>query len=171
MPLQCFLCVGQYSEPKQIGKIRRKFPYGRGGGGGGLLLGNFPHIIPFIFLKASLTLDTFGFPEGARSAARRAVFWHLWPKMALFEPKMLFFGPSGHPGVQIATVLAQKSCRFFDHSRKMGCRSKYVFWPKKLFFWPKNQFFSTLRPNNPIISPETDPTQWDHIYPNPHVLR
>ena len=31
-----------------------------------------------------VTLDTFGFPVGARSAARRAVFWHQLPKMALF---------------------------------------------------------------------------------------
>ena len=31
-----------------------------------------------------VTLDTFGFPVGARSAARRAVFWPRLPKMALF---------------------------------------------------------------------------------------
>ena len=57
-----------------------------------------------------VTLDTFGFPVGARLAARQAVFW---PKMALFEPKMLFFGPSGHPGVQIATGLVQTRLPFW----------------------------------------------------------
>ena len=31
-----------------------------------------------------VTLDTFGFPVGARSAARRAIFWPRLPKMALF---------------------------------------------------------------------------------------
>ena len=46
----------------------------------------------------------FGFPVGARSAGRF---------LALFEPKMLFFGPSGCPGVQIATGLAQKKVAFF----------------------------------------------------------
>ena len=59
-----------------------------------------------------VTLVTFGFPVGASSAAQRAVFWHQMPKMALFGLKMLFFGPSGHPGVQITTGLAQKSCLF-----------------------------------------------------------
>ena len=63
-----------------------------------------------------VTLDTFGFPVGARSAAQRAVFWHRMPKMAFFELKMLFFGPSGYPGVQITTGLAQKSCLFVHQS-------------------------------------------------------
>ena len=31
-----------------------------------------------------VTLDTFGFPLGARSTARRAIFWPRLPKMALF---------------------------------------------------------------------------------------
>ena len=38
-----------------------------------------------------VTLDTFGFPVGARLAARRAVFWPRLPKMALFGPKICFF--------------------------------------------------------------------------------
>ena len=63
-----------------------------------------------------VTLDTFGFPVGARSAAQRAVFWHRMPKMALFELKMLCFGPSGYPGVQITTGIAQKSCLFVHQS-------------------------------------------------------
>jgi len=58
-------------------------------------------------------LDTFGFPVGARSAAQRAVFWHRMSKMALFELKMLFFGPSGYPGVQITTGIAQKVAFLF----------------------------------------------------------
>ena len=31
-----------------------------------------------------VTLDNFSFPVGGRSAARRAVFRHRWPKMAIF---------------------------------------------------------------------------------------
>ena len=31
-----------------------------------------------------VTLDAFGFPLGAHSTARRAIFWHRLPKMALF---------------------------------------------------------------------------------------
>ena len=37
-----------------------------------------------------VTLDTFGFPVGARLAARRAVFWPRLLKMALFGPKSVF---------------------------------------------------------------------------------
>ena len=38
-----------------------------------------------------VTLDTFGFPVGARLAARRAVLWPRLPKMALFGPENNFF--------------------------------------------------------------------------------
>ena len=38
-----------------------------------------------------VTLDTFGFPVGARLAAQRADFWPRLPKMALFGPKICFF--------------------------------------------------------------------------------
>ena len=37
-----------------------------------------------IYYAFDIILDTFGFPVGARSVARRAVFWHQLPKMALF---------------------------------------------------------------------------------------
>ena len=37
-----------------------------------------------------VTLGTFGFPVGARLAARRAVFWPRLLKMALFGPKSVF---------------------------------------------------------------------------------
>ena len=60
-----------------------------------------------------VSLDTFGFPVYARSAARRVVSWQRLPKMALFEP---FFGPSGRPCVQIAAGLAQKGWFFVDQS-------------------------------------------------------
>ena len=46
-----------------------------------------------------VTLDNFSFPVGGRSAARRAVFWHRWPKMAIFGDSHLrrestpYFGP------------------------------------------------------------------------------
>ena len=63
-----------------------------------------------------VTLDTFGFPVYARSAARRVVSWQRLPKMALFEPKMPFFGPSGRPCVQIAAGPAQKGWFFVDQS-------------------------------------------------------
>ena len=81
----------------------------------------------------------FGFPVGANSAGRF---------LALFEPKMLFFGPSGRPGVQILTGLAQKKFAFLVISRvgnkKMRCRSKNMdFGPRKTLFWPKK---STLAP-------------------------
>ena len=38
-----------------------------------------------------VTLDTFGFPLGARSAARRAVSWPRLPKVALLGPKNAVF--------------------------------------------------------------------------------
>ena len=38
-----------------------------------------------------VTLDTFGFPVGGRLAARRAVFRHRLPKVALFGPKNAVF--------------------------------------------------------------------------------
>ena len=38
-----------------------------------------------------VTLDTFGFPVGARSATWRAVFWHQLPKMALFGANNALF--------------------------------------------------------------------------------
>ena len=48
-----------------------------------------------------VTLNTFGFPVGGRLAARRAVSWHILPKMAFFEPQSAVFGPEiifcGHP--------------------------------------------------------------------------
>ena len=56
----------------------------------------YAHVAPFCGLRRTrlkeiitslcpeVTLDTFGFPVVARSAARQAVFWHRLPKMALF---------------------------------------------------------------------------------------
>ena len=41
----------------------------------------------------------------------------------------------------------------------------WLWGQKTLYFWPKNQFFSTLRPYNPLFWPQTDPAQWDHIFP------
>ena len=38
-----------------------------------------------------VTLDTFGFPVGARLAARRAVLWPQLPKVALLGPKNAVF--------------------------------------------------------------------------------
>ena len=38
-----------------------------------------------------VTLDTFGFPVGARLAARRAVLWPQLPKVALLGPKNALF--------------------------------------------------------------------------------
>ena len=35
-----------------------------------------------------VTLDTFGFPVGAHSAARQAVVWPQLPKITIFGPKM-----------------------------------------------------------------------------------
>ena len=40
-----------------------------------------------------VTLDTFGFPVGARLAARRAVLWPQLPKVALLGPKNAVFWP------------------------------------------------------------------------------
>ena len=99
-----------------------------------------------------LTLDTFGFPEGARSAglflAPMAQNGPFWVKNAIFWPQW----PPWHPNCnwtrtnKVAFLVISR-----DGNKKMGCCSKkYGFWPKKLLFWPKNQFFSTLRPNNPI---------------------
>ena len=101
-----------------------------------------------------VTLDTFGFPVGAHSAARQAFFWHRWPKMALFEPKMLFFGPSGHPDVQIATGLAQTRLPFWwsvlTVTKKWDAVQKNMdFGQKKLFFGPKINFFSNKSPELP----------------------
>lgn len=63
-----------------------------------------------------ITLDTFGFPVGASSTARRVVFWHWLPKMTLFEPKMLFFGPGSHPDAPIgfgAWAVSHKTSIYF----------------------------------------------------------
>ena len=40
-----------------------------------------------------VTLDTFGFPVGARLATRRAVLWPQLPKVALLGPKNAVFWP------------------------------------------------------------------------------
>ena len=43
-----------------------------------------------------------------------------------------------------------------------------VFWhqlPKMGLFWAKNAIFSTLCPYNPLFWAQTDPDQWDHIFP------
>ena len=53
-----------------------------------------------------VTLDTFGFPVGARLAARRAVLWPQLPKVALLGPKN-------------ATFLARN--QFFVVSLKINC--------------------------------------------------
>ena len=56
--------------------------------------------------------------------------------MALFEPKMLFFGPSGHLGVQIATGLALKRLPFWRSV--MLATKKWDAVPKNVDFGPKN---------------------------------
>ena len=83
-------------------------------------------------------------------AARRAVSWDRLPKMAQkWHKKLPFWCP---------VVMVTKS---LDAVPK-----KLDFGPKKCIFGPKISFsFSTLRPNNPLISPQMDPTQWDHIIP------
>ena len=43
-----------------------------------------------------------------------------------------------------------------------------VFWPrlpKNGPFWAGNAIFSTLCPYNPLFWAQTDPDQWDHIFP------
>ena len=44
-------------------------------------------------LYPEVTLDTFGFPVGARLATRRAVLWPQLPKVALLGPKNAVFWP------------------------------------------------------------------------------
>ena len=41
----------------------------------------------------------------------------------------------------------------------------WLWGQKTLYFWPKTQFLSTLRPYNPLFWPQTNPAQWDHIFP------
>ena len=74
---------------------------------------------------------------------------------------MLFFAP-------VATLAYKLQ---LDYHKKVtfsliGCE-KLDAVPKnmeKLFFFGPKIFLFTY-PDNPIIAPETDPTQWDHIFP------
>ena len=91
---------------KKIGRVRKKMDLGQKTA---FLTNNSasfyarPMKPPFFWLGRSrlngmttppypeVTLDTFGFPVGARLAARRAVLWPQLPKVALLGPKNAVF--------------------------------------------------------------------------------
>ena len=80
-----------------------------------------------------VTLDTFGFPVGVHWAARRAVFWQRLPNMALFEPKMLFFG---HNCNRISTKMLP-----FGWTVVMVTKNQDAV-PKNMDFGPKKYIFN-----------------------------
>ena len=63
------------------------------------------------------TLDNFGFPVGGRLAARRAVSWHLLPKMAFFEPQSAVFGPE----IIFFRTFSKMFCYHHDWALKRQC--------------------------------------------------
>ena len=129
-----------------------------------------PDSMRLYILCPQVTLDTFGFLVGARWAARRAVFWPRLPKMALFGAKNGIFGPQRPPWRPPCDDFKTKTLPIWCPVMMVTKKLEYVpiiwLWGQKtLYFWPKNQFFSTLRPYNPLFWPQTDPAQWDHIFP------
>ena len=110
-----------------------------------------------------VTLDTFGFPVGARSAARRAVFWHRLPKMVLFGAKnAVFFGPKSiflwcHPTILSLSWRDTKNARFLCWT----CCTVGVGAAAKAHFWHENIHFFALHPYNPhfLGSYESDPME------------
>merc|ERR1712082_445066 len=89
-----------------------------------------------------VTLDTFGFPVGARSAARRAVFWPRLPKLTLFGTKICFFLRYAHitPFFGLKDTLVNGFISFSypevtldTFGFPVGARSaarRTVFWPR-----------------------------------------
>ena len=114
-----------------------------------------------------VTLDTFGFPVGARSAARRAVFWHRLPKMVLFGAKNAVFSA---PNPFFCDVI-QLFCHFHDGTPKMQgfCVEPVAQWasgrPPRPIFGPKILIFLRYTHITLIFWGRTDPTQLNHKYP------
>ena len=59
---------------------------------------------------SEVTLDTFGFPLRARSAARRAVFWYRWP------PKWPFLSQKGYAVAILTSQLQQDQVCHEQHT-------------------------------------------------------
>ena len=114
-----------------------------------------------------VTLDTFGFPVGARSAARRAVFWHRLPKMVLFGAKNAVFS-APNPFFRDAIQLF---CHFHDGTPKRQgfCVEPVAQWasgrPPRPIFGPKIFIFLRYIHITPIFWGCTNPTQWNHKSP------
>ena len=102
------------------------------------------------------------------------------PKMALFGLEMLFFLRYAHithffglTQTRLNGIISSPYPKvtldafgFFRRFRSVARRA--VFWPrlpKNGPFWAENAIFSTLCPYNPLFWPQTDPAQWDHIFP------
>ena len=90
--------------------------------------------------------------------------------MALFGAKNGIFGPQRPPWRPPCDDFKTKTLPIWCPVMMVTKNLEYVpiiwLWGQKtLYFWPKNQFFSTLRPYNPLFWPQTDPAQWDHIFP------
>ena len=93
-----------------------------------------------------VTLDNFGFPVGGRLAARRAVFRHRLPKVALFGPKNAVFWPeinflstSSNFFVTIMTRHLKDNVfvsLMLLSKLQGGCKSPFLGHK-----WPKNQIF------------------------------
>ena len=112
-------------------------------------------------------LDTFGFPVGVRSAARRAVFWHRLPKMVLFGAKNAVFS-APNPFLRDAIQLF---CHFHDGTPKRQgfCVEPVAQWasgrPPRPIFGPKIFIFLCYIHITPIFWGCTNPTQWNHKSP------
>ena len=141
----------------------------------------YAHITHFFGLKQTrlngiiyspypqVTLDTFGFLVGARWAARRAVFWPRLPKMALLGAENGIFWPQLPPRRPPCDKFKTKNlpiwCPVMVVTKNFGIRPKNKrFGSKNTVYLAQKSVFSTLRPHNPLVWPQTDPTQWDHIF-------
>ena len=116
-----------------------------------------------------VTLDTFGFLVGARLGARRAVFWPRLPKMALLGAENGIFWPQLPPRRPPCDEFKTKNlpiwCPVMVVTKNFGiCPKNKRFGSKNTVYLAQKSVFSTLRPHNPLVWPQTDPTQWDHIF-------
>ena len=93
-----------------------------------------------------VTLDTFGFPVGGRLAARRAVFRHRLPKVALFGPKNAVFWPEINFWWTSSNFFVTIMTRYQTYNgfvllmllSKLQGACKSPFLAQK---WPENQIF------------------------------
>ena len=103
-------------------------------------------------------------PKNTVFLAQKSVFFlryaHITPCFGLKQTRLNGIISSPYPQVTLDTFGFPVDVR--------SAAQQAVFWhqlPKMGLFWAKNAIFSTLCPYNPLFWAQTDPDQWDHIFP------